>query len=216
VSGLRAYILAGGRSTRFGSDKALAIVDGEPQLARLTRIVRQRWGEPTIVARDVEKYASLGCRTIADACDEIGPIGGVRAALRDLERVAGEVGLRPDCHAADGRLEPDGWALILSCDWVDVPADAVQRLLDARQPGDLAVAFRHDRWEPLIALYHARCLDVVERRIGTGKHGLQGVLDEAGARAASWDGSATQFNTAGELLAGLAKGRGNAILGDSQ
>ena len=50
-----AIVLAGGRSERFGSDKALAPFRGEPLLAHALRGVRAEFGEVLVVAKRAEK-----------------------------------------------------------------------------------------------------------------------------------------------------------------
>ena len=75
------YILAGGHSSRFGGDKALADLDGQAMILR----VAEQWAPWTarvcVVAERPEKYAGLGLRTIADRITGLGPIGGLARAL---------------------------------------------------------------------------------------------------------------------------------------
>ena len=53
------YVLAGGGSTRFGQDKALAEIDGAPMLMRMRNLLQDVTGEVRVIA-GVEKYAALG------------------------------------------------------------------------------------------------------------------------------------------------------------
>jgi hypothetical protein len=50
VVGLSAIVLAGGRSTRFGSDKASALIDGRPMLQRVVEAVAAVCDEVIVVA----------------------------------------------------------------------------------------------------------------------------------------------------------------------
>ncbi|WP_156256300.1 molybdenum cofactor guanylyltransferase [Sandarakinorhabdus oryzae] len=74
-------VLAGGESRRFGSDKALALLDGQTLLARA--IERLRVCDELVVAgRDVPGITSL-----ADwPAPGLGPLGGLAAAMRHLRR----------------------------------------------------------------------------------------------------------------------------------
>ncbi len=88
----RAYILAGGRSSRFGSDKARALISGRPLIARLATDLRGCGREAVAVAGEAGAYDDLGVPTIADSRPGLGPLAGVESALRDgtergLERV---------------------------------------------------------------------------------------------------------------------------------
>ena len=95
------YILAGGRSSRFGSDKARALLDGEPLVARLARQIEPVARRVTVVAEAADTYADLGLRTIADRRPGLGPLAGLEAALLDATN--------PPKSTAD-------WLILLSCD----------------------------------------------------------------------------------------------------
>ena len=137
------YILSGGKSSRFGSDKARAELNGEPLLKRIVRILQPCAESFTAVADVAEKYADLGIRTIADTRPGLGPMGGLLAALKD-------------------RREP-GWLLMCSCDMVALDCAWVETLAAARTPTALAVAFQGERVEPLFALYHSQLIGKIEQ-----------------------------------------------------
>jgi len=74
-------ILAGGKSRRFGSDKALAAVDGVPVLARMRDRLAPAVRRVVIIADARAEYAFLGLPLIADIYRGAGPLGGIHAAL---------------------------------------------------------------------------------------------------------------------------------------
>jgi molybdopterin-guanine dinucleotide biosynthesis protein A len=96
---VRGYVLAGGGSTRFGQDKALAEIDGKPMLTRMRELLACVATEVRVVATP-GKYASLGIETIADQWPGEGPLGGIITALQRTE-------------ADDSRCQ---WNLMVSCD----------------------------------------------------------------------------------------------------
>src|SRR5579859_3477032 len=59
------YVLAGGGSTRFGGDKALAIFDGTPMLLRMKTLLRSVVKKVRVIAPP-QKYASVGITSVAD------------------------------------------------------------------------------------------------------------------------------------------------------
>ena len=68
-----AYILAGGRSVRFGSDKARALVEGEPLIRRVADGLAQVTGSITAVAQQADAYADLGVKHVAIATKLFNP-----------------------------------------------------------------------------------------------------------------------------------------------
>jgi len=79
-------VLAGGRSRRFGAEKALAVVDGLPMLRRIAGLL-----QPAVAALAVSARAGSGAERLAkalgfpvlhdDPADPEGPLAGVRAGL---------------------------------------------------------------------------------------------------------------------------------------
>ncbi|MEI6232415.1 MAG: molybdenum cofactor guanylyltransferase [Planctomycetota bacterium] len=143
------YILAGGKSSRFGSDKARADVNGEPLLKRIARVLAPVASRVSVVADCPGKYDDLGLRTLSDVRPGLGPIGGLLTALSDLDA--------------------PGWLLLCSCDFVAMNAAWVETLASARAPDIQAIAFKGERIEPLFALYHSSLLHAIERRIDAGE-----------------------------------------------
>lgn len=70
-------VLAGGRSSRFGSDKALAMLDGRTLLDHAVASLGQHVDSVVICGREVAGLTSLPDRPAAD----MGPLGGLNAAL---------------------------------------------------------------------------------------------------------------------------------------
>lgn len=190
---IQIYVLAGGRSSRFGSDKAMAPIAGSPLICgvidALTGLSKLR-NTITLVTGATERYAKLGCRIITDRPTGVGPLGGLCAALEDKLNSTGA-----------------GWVLLASCDlifpkrqWVD---KLVEHVCDDRT---LAIAFYADRWEPMLALYHTDLMPIAKRQIINGNHSFQSLLTQAQAvRVDLPDGLASipQANTPEQLQEAL-------------
>ncbi len=145
MDSLPVYIMAGGKSSRFGRDKARATVDGRPLIVRLAETVRPQTSTVTAVADVPDKYADLGIRTIADIQPGLGPMAGLQAALADVTT--------------------DTWLLLLSCDFVGIRPEWIRTLTEHIRPNAQTVLFRDVRWEPLLALYHSSIKPVVDKHI---------------------------------------------------
>ena len=80
---LNGYVLAGGRSTRMGRDKAKICLAGKPLIAHATEKLRGLCQEVRILSRDQE-LAAYG-ELVPDLHPGCGPLGGVEAALAQGE-----------------------------------------------------------------------------------------------------------------------------------
>jgi molybdopterin-guanine dinucleotide biosynthesis protein A len=151
------YILAGGRSRRFGSDKARSEIEGLPLILHVKKSLAQVADGVTVVAREAGVYADLGLRTIGDVIRDKGPLGGLLTAIDDRGH--------------------DGWVFITACDWVGIQSSWVRRLLSERRTAN-AVLFESERDQPLFGLYHTSVRAAVDRQIALGRLKMLHLLEE--------------------------------------
>jgi molybdopterin-guanine dinucleotide biosynthesis protein A len=165
---LASYILAGGKSSRFGSDKALAIIDGSPLICHLIKqLCECNLQDNYIVADREDRYQQLAINSIPDLRPQLGPLGGLWTALT---------------HRLD-HLGP-GWILLLPCDLIDFRASWITdwfHSIPANTTPDsvpaLAIAFYDQYWLPLPALYHTNLLPNVIQSIDANRLSIQSLLN---------------------------------------
>jgi len=138
---LTAAITAGGRSSRFESDKALATLEGRTLLQRVADSL-EFCAHKLLVAPE-GKYALEGWKVISDLHPGCGPLSGLEAALEHsktdwIAYVAVDMPL----------LSRELWTALMA---IDSRAQALIPL-DAR-----------GRPQPLAALYHRSSLKVVKK-----------------------------------------------------
>lgn len=160
MTGISGYVLAGGLSSRMGTDKALLRLGGRTLLEIALAKVRAVCGEAAILCGSAERAAMLGIygRCVVDRLPECGPLGGVDAALRD---------------AASPRV------LIMPVDVPLLPADMLERLAST----DTVACFEVDGFvQPLpVALSTAFVADV-ERALSSGERKLVPLFRQLGLR----------------------------------
>jgi molybdopterin-guanine dinucleotide biosynthesis protein A len=145
-----AFILAGGKSSRMGADKAFLRFQGATLLERATSIVGQA-SDKVFVSGPREKF---GPEAIEDILPGRGPLGGIYAALAS--------------SSADLNL-------ILAVDLPFVEADFLKYLVrraeaeirrQTESGGVMAVVPRaRGGWQPLCALYRRQLVDVAEKAL---------------------------------------------------
>lgn len=80
VNGISVFVLAGGRSTRMGTDKALLRLEGKTLLERALANAHQMSHVVKLVGAR-ERYAEFGVPVVEDEFQQCGPLGGIHAAL---------------------------------------------------------------------------------------------------------------------------------------
>jgi molybdopterin-guanine dinucleotide biosynthesis protein A len=77
-----AVILAGGKSSRMGRDKAWLEINGQPLLARQIELARTLGAaEVFISGRAATDYSRFGCPVLQDRFPNAGPLAGIESAL---------------------------------------------------------------------------------------------------------------------------------------
>lgn len=137
------FVLAGGRSSRMGRDKALLPYKTKTLLEHVAEQVLGAAGSVTLIG-DRDSYQHLGYAVVPDRVpEECGPLGGVYTALG---------------------LKTADWSLIVACDF---PSICVRHLQHILEEADMSVdcvvpVLDNGDTQPLCALYHQRCLLKIE------------------------------------------------------
>jgi molybdopterin-guanine dinucleotide biosynthesis protein A len=159
VSAVAAFVLAGGKSTRMGTDKAFVMLDGRTLLDRVLEVARSVTSDVRIVG-DAAKYASFA-PVVEDVFRDCGPLGGIHAALR----------------ASQSELN-----LIISVDVPFASRTFLQYLIGCARSAPSAfvtVARVKERWQPLCAVYRRGFAQSAENALRAGSYKVDLLFDEA-------------------------------------
>ena len=166
ISGLgqtvRGIVLAGGKSSRFGQDKALAMFNGATFLETTVQRLREVMSHVTVITNHTRDYSYLGldCDIRVDKVDEKGPLGGLYTACQ---------------------LYPDETLLVVVCDMPSIIGALLKELIcrHREQPKMATVCSIGDgSLEPFPGVYESRLLPMVKKRIAANKLSLGGLLEE--------------------------------------
>jgi molybdopterin-guanine dinucleotide biosynthesis protein A len=161
-SEITGVILAGGKSSRMGRNKALLPVGGVPCVQRIAEALRGVCGDILIVSDDPTPYAFLSLPVIPDRFPGSGPLAGIHSAL---SVVATEK------------------ALILACDLPHVSAEFLRRLCAMSAGEDALVPLSADgRLQPLCAIYRTTCVATLEEDLKRGRRSVLSYLEGRNVR----------------------------------
>lgn len=164
MTNLAAAITAGGRSSRFGRDKALFVWQGRTLLEHVAASLQD--ASPQLLIAPAGKYALPGWRVVPDRRPGEGPLAGLESAL-------GEV---------------DGWLAFAAVDLPHLSAQYWALLAGQRAPGVQAVCALDEagRAQPLAALYHASLRPEVGALLRAGERRVGRLLEGAETRFVPW------------------------------
>ena len=166
------FVLAGGGSTRFGRDKALAEVGGMPMLELMIDLLVKVTGEANIIGPR-ERYENFGVEVVRDRWPGEGPLGGIITAL--------EVTAKSPAKCK--------WNLIVSCDMPFLTREWLGFLCERAAKSEAQVVLPHSAHgpEPLCACYRTDAAGALRAAFESGvrkvteglKHVRMEILDEA-------------------------------------
>ncbi|PWT95826.1 MAG: hypothetical protein C5B55_00760 [Blastocatellia bacterium] len=127
---IEGFILAGGASSRMGTDKSQLLIDKQKFVDRIAQALFGVTSSVTVVG---SKFENPSLRSVEDVYPKWGALGGLHAALAA-------------CSTE--------WALIVACDLPFVTPDLFIRLKELREEYEAVVPIQPDnRPQPLCALY---------------------------------------------------------------
>ena len=154
TSSVAGYVLAGGRSQRFGQDKARVRLGGEMMLTRACRLVREVSGSVRVVADRESRYADSDLWVVEDLWPGEGPLGGILTSLLAT------------AETDSGR----DWNLVVSCDMPFLTREWLTFLIGRALASSVQVVLAHSASgpEPLCACWRTDTAETLRQALERG------------------------------------------------
>lgn len=136
VNGVNAYVLAGGKSSRMGSDKGLMLFNGKPMIQHVIEQLEPVVDEVLVVGNSTA-YDIFGKEVIRDLIKGIGPAGGIYSALEHTNATHN---------------------FIVSCDMPFIRSGAIEFIIQNSFQYQITLPVHHQKAEPLCGVYAKECL----------------------------------------------------------
>ena len=150
-SGVTGVILAGGKSSRMGSNKALLPYRSGRFIEAIYRQLSSLFEEVLVVTNSPEQYAFLGCRMVSDLFHDMGALAGLHAGL---------------IHSRTPHI------FAVACDMPYLNDVVIRTLVARRHQSDVIIPEGENGLEPLHAVYCRSCLSAMETALQTGRRRL--------------------------------------------
>ncbi|MBN2059318.1 MAG: molybdenum cofactor guanylyltransferase [Deltaproteobacteria bacterium] len=154
-------ILAGGKSLRFGKNKALAEFKGERLIERVVKMIGSVFKKVIIISNTPGDYKYLGIPIYEDMIKGLGPLGGIYTGLGRMNSEAG---------------------FFVACDMPFLNTRLIRYLVSVRDNCDAVVPKVDWMFEALHSIYSKRCLPYMKEMIDLKELQIIKVLDKVSVR----------------------------------
>ena len=155
--GITGVILAGGVSSRMGSNKALLPYRGGRFIESIHRLLGELFDDVLLITNTPEQYDFLPCRKAGDLYPGMGTLAGLHAGLQQS-------------------VTP--YIFAVACDMPYLNPDLIAMLAGFRDRGDVVIPHGEKGAEPLHALYGKGCLPAMERSLDAGRRRIVSFFPE--------------------------------------
>jgi len=143
-----AVILAGGKSSRMGTAKALLRFDNDPLIVHIARKLNAFFPDLVIVAAPGQELPPVAGKIVRDEVAYQGPVGGIYYGL----------------NAAAGEF-----CFVTSCDVPFLSSDLITYLVSLIKDHDIVAPYWQDRFQPLCAVYRRTVLPLLSEQLARGE-----------------------------------------------
>lgn len=142
-----AVVLAGGKSSRMGTNKALLKINKEMMLEGVIKVLAGTFPEIIISAND-NTYSGLKVKTVFDIFSDCGPLAGIHAGLMASSRKVN---------------------FFVACDMPFVDNRLAVYMVRLASGFDVVVPKIGAYHQPLFAVYSTNCIKAIERQLKSGR-----------------------------------------------
>jgi molybdopterin-guanine dinucleotide biosynthesis protein A len=151
-----AIILAGGKSSRMGTNKALLKINEKTNIERTRDALKLLFDDIILVTNETETYEFLEMNMTSDHYPGMGPLAGVHAGLT----------------ASDYDVN-----FIVACDMPFVSVELAEALVHACGHYDAVIPVINGRQHPLFAVFHKKIAGEAAKSIEEGNLRMKHLLD---------------------------------------
>lgn len=139
-------ILAGGASTRLGTDKNFVKVGGVELIQRVILVLQTICDEVIISTNSPQLFEKYNLKTVQDIHPAGGALAGIHAGLTAMSAVRG---------------------VFVACDMPFLKSGLIEYLKE-QDDADVVVPLWNGKYEPLHAVYSKNCVGAIRRSLAAG------------------------------------------------
>ncbi len=159
IDGMTGVVLAGGRSSRFGANKALVDWKGAPLVQSVVNSLLEVLPKVLVVTKNAAELSFLKnerVEIVEDLCADGHPMGGIFTALSGLKT---------------------RHAFVAACDMPFVRPELIRALWHSRADYDAVIPVWREKRQPLCGVYSRGCVGMIRASIAEDSLGITHLFD---------------------------------------
>lgn len=160
-----AIILAGGKSSRMGSDKGLVLYNGKPMIEYLLDIFSSL-GMKTIIVANNSDYKKFNVPVFEDVIKEKGPLSGIYTGLLHVETEKN---------------------IVVSCDIPCISKEMIETLIHNSGDEKITIVSYKNRIHPLIGIYSKDLANQILKKVENDELKVRCFIDEMDSKIIQLD-----------------------------
>ncbi|MDH7489415.1 MAG: molybdenum cofactor guanylyltransferase [Anaerolineae bacterium] len=154
-------VLAGGTSSRFGSDKALLQVDGQMLIQRVVARLSKISNDVLIVGNNLGRFEGVRARLVEDRVQGAGALGGVYTAVEACRHP---------------------YVFCAACDMPFLDLNLIRYMVLLAPGYDVVIPYVRGEPEPLHAVYAKACAPAIKAALDAGERRIISFLAQVRVR----------------------------------
>jgi molybdopterin-guanine dinucleotide biosynthesis protein A len=175
-----AIIMAGGSSTRMGTDKSMLPINGRPIIEGICERLSRCFEQILISADNKDKFKFLGFEVVPDKIPRQGPLMGIASALE---------------------VSTNELNFVVACDIPHIELRHIRRIISeaVNSQADIVVPVVGDgQYEPLFAVYRKSALKAINEVLSSGGRKISDVFALCNVKKVDIEAGLTNLNTMAE------------------
>ena len=156
-SPISSILLAGGKSSRLGTDKARIKLDGRFAMVQSAAEKLLAVSDEVVAVTDGRRYDNLKVKWVSDIYPGAGPLGGLYSGLLATK---------------------SSHALVVACDMPFLNLALLRYMISLPRDYDVLIPKLGHKLEPLHAIYSRNCLQPIERLLKEGHFKILDFFDQ--------------------------------------
>lgn len=166
-------IIAGGKSSRMGTDKGLQTFKGKSLILYPIETLKPFCSEFLISSNNIV-YHQFKFPLVKDVVSDCGPIGGLLSLLKKTSKE---------------------YLFLLACDMPYVTSETIKSLLEGIDSAECIVPKIGDKIEPLCAIYSKSLISKIEKQITTGDYSMHTLIMNSARKFVHFEEESNEFKS---------------------